>query len=93
MGKKRVTQKFSRNFTCQKCEGNIGEAVEQEERLCDEVENVRGFLYLGDRASARGCATAVTAVTAKTRCGWVMFRECGELLYGRRFPKVEIGCS
>ena len=25
------------------------------------------------------------AVTAKTRCGWVMFRECGELLYGRRF--------
>ena len=27
-GMKRVTQKFSRNFTCTKCEGNIGEAVE-----------------------------------------------------------------
>ena len=26
------------------------------------------------------------AVTARTRCGWVKFRECGELLYGRRFP-------
>ena len=25
-------------------------------------------------------------VTARTRCGWVKFRECGELLYGRRFP-------
>ena len=29
-----------------------------------------------------GCEAAVTA---RTRCGWVMFRECGELLYGRRF--------
>ena len=24
-------------------------------------------------------------MTARTRCGWVNFRECGELLYGR-FP-------
>ena len=29
-GLKMVTQKFSRNLTCRKCEGNIGEAVEQE---------------------------------------------------------------
>ena len=29
-----------------------------------------------------GCETTVTA---RTRCGWVKFRECGELLYGRRF--------
>ena len=27
-----------------------------------------------------------TDVTARARCGWVKFRECGELLYGRRFP-------
>ena len=25
-----------------------------------------------------------TAVTIRTRCGWVKF-ECGELLYGKRF--------
>ena len=25
-------------------------------------------------------------MTARTRCGWAMFRDCGELLYGRRFP-------
>ena len=25
------------------------------------------------------------AVTDRTRCGWVMFRECVELLYGKRF--------
>ena len=25
-------------------------------------------------------------MAARTRCGWVKFRECSELLYGRRFP-------
>ena len=25
-------------------------------------------------------------MTARTICGWLKFRECGELLYGRRFP-------
>ena len=25
-------------------------------------------------------------MTARTRCMWVMFRDCGELLYGRRLP-------
>ena len=25
-------------------------------------------------------------MTARTGCGWVKFRECGELLYGTRFP-------
>ena len=30
----------------------FGEAVEQEEKLCDEVETVREFTYLGDRMKA-----------------------------------------
>ena len=30
-----------------------------------------------------GCEAAVTA---RTTCGRVKFRECGELMYGRRFP-------
>ena len=37
---KRVIPKFAMNFTCRKCEGNIGEAVKQEEKICDEVETV-----------------------------------------------------
>ena len=37
-----------------------------------------------DRVSIGGGCEA--AVTARTRCGLVKFRECGELLYGRRFP-------
>ena len=47
----------------------ILEAVEQEDKLCDEVETVSGFTYIGDRVSADGRCEA--AVTARTRCGWV----------------------
>ena len=55
--------------------------MEQEVRLCDEVETVGEFTYLGDRLNAGGGYEA--AVTARTRCGLVKFRECSELLYGR----------
>ena len=58
--------------------------MEQEEKLCDEMETVNEFTYLCDRVNAGGGCDA--AVTARTRCGWVKLRECGELLYGRRFP-------
>ena len=37
-GVKRDNPKSSRNLTCIKCEGNIGEAVEQEETICNKVE-------------------------------------------------------
>ena len=66
--------KASKEFYMQKSEGNIGEAVEQEEKLCDEVESVIECTYLGDRMSAGGGCEAV--VTARTRCGRVKFREC-----------------
>ena len=58
--------------------------MEHEVKLCNEVETVREFTYLGDRVSAGG--ECETAMTASTRCGWVKRRECGELLYGKRFP-------
>ena len=32
-GVKRMTKMLKRNFTCRKCGGNIGEAVEQDEKL------------------------------------------------------------
>ena len=83
-GGKMVTEKLSRDFTCRKCEWNIGDAVEQEVKIFDDVETVREVTYLGDRVSAGGGCEA--AVTAKTRYGLVTFRECGKLLYGRRFP-------
>ena len=58
--------------------------MEQEVKLCDEVETVCEFTYLGDRVSASGGCEA--AVTARTRCVWVKLRELCKLLHGRRFP-------
>ena len=58
--------------------------VDSIKKLCNEVETVNGFCYLGDRPnSSGGCAAAVTA---RVRISWVRFRECGELLLGNRFP-------
>ena len=38
-------RRILRNFACRKCEENTGEAVEQEEKLGDEVEKVRAYTY------------------------------------------------
>ena len=44
--------------------------MEQEEKLCDEVEKVRDLTYPADSLSAgEGCEAAVTAI----KCGWVKF--------------------
>ena len=41
------------------------------------------FSSLGDTVSA--CGGYEAAVIARTRCGWVKFRECSEWLYGNKF--------
>ena len=52
------------------------------ESFYDGVETVTGFCYFGDRLNANGgCGMAVTA---RARLGWVKFRECGELLHGKK---------
>ena len=55
--------------------------MELKVKLCDELETVSGFTYIGDRVSAGGGCEA--DVTARTWCWWVKFRECSELLCGR----------
>ena len=51
--------------------------------MCDEVEIVKGFCYLGDRLyTSEECETAVIA---RTRLGWKKFRKCGEVQFGKRF--------
>ena len=44
---------------------------------------MKSFCYLGDILNASGGSEA--AVTARTKIGWIKFRECRELLYGRNF--------
>ena len=40
-------------------------------QMCDEVETVNGFRYLGEKLSASGRCEAV--VTVRVRFGWVRF--------------------
>ena len=80
---KKVSCSYTQQFVCRRCE-DIGDGKEEPVKvLCDEVETVKGFCYLGDRLNASGGCE--TAVTARVRIGWMKFRECGELLLGRRF--------
>ena len=49
-------------------------------KSCDKVETVRQFRHLGYRVTVHGECEA--DVTARTGCGQVKLRECGEMLYG-----------
>ena len=54
--------------------------MEQVEKSYDEVDTVWEFIYLDDVViSCGGCEAAGTSRL-------VIFRECGELLHGERFP-------
>ena len=86
---KRVTPRLGRDFVCGRWKKQVDGLVEPVEELCEEVETVRGFCYLGDRVNASsGCEAAVTA---RTIIGWVKFKECGELLNSKRFSLKTTG--
>ena len=53
-----------------------------DEILCDGVQTVSKFSYLDDRINTTDWCK--TAVTARTRMGWMKFRKCSEILKGRR---------
>ena len=84
---KKVTSSSARDFVCRRCT-DVGDGTEEPvEALCHEVETVKEFCYLGDRLNASGGCE--TAVTSRVRIGWMKFRECGELLRGRRFLRMK----
>ena len=59
---KKVTARLAMHFVCSKCKEIMEETMDSIEKLCDEVETVNGFCYLGDRLNASGgCEAAVTA--------------------------------
>ena len=81
---KRATARLAMHFVCLKCKGIMEGTKDSIDRLCDEVEPVNKFCYLGDRLNASGGCKA--AVTARIKIDWVRFRECRKLLLGNRFP-------
>ena len=80
----RVAASLAKGFVCARCKRTVESIAEPTEELGGGVETVDGFCYLGDRLNASGGCEV--AVTARTRLGWIKFRECGHLLRGKRFP-------
>ena len=78
---KKVTPSSARFLVCSKCEKATNGEVQQEV-MCDVVETVKGFCYLGNKLNASGECEA--AVTARARVGWKKFRECGEILFNKK---------
>ena len=80
---KRVTSGLAKNFVYTSCTTSDEDGVEPIENLCDGVETVNEFCYVGDKLKTGGGCEA--KVTARMRSGWNKFRECIELLLGKRF--------
>ena len=63
----RMTPRLGRDFVCGRCVKQVDGLVELVEELCEEVETVRGFCFLGNMMNA-SCACEA-AVTARARIG------------------------
>ena len=80
----KVSSILTKGFVCEGCvetQTRIVESVE-ELSLCDQVEFVRSFCYLGHRLNP-SCGSKAGA-TARKDIRWTKFRECEELLHGRK---------
>jgi len=80
---KRVTPSVAKNFVCARCRNVTEGRVEPIDKLHYNVMTVGTFCYLGDRMNASGGCEA--AVIARTRIGWMKFREYGEILHGKKY--------
>ena len=65
---KKVASNSARHFVCRRCTNGGDGTKEPVKVLCDEVETVKGFCYLGDRLNASGGCETVT-VTSRVRIG------------------------
>ena len=75
-----------KSFVCELCVYTKEGIVKPGEEISffDQVHFVKSFCYLRDRLNASGGSEA--AITARTRIGWIKFREYGKLVYGRKVP-------
>ena len=82
---KKITSTLSNCFVCKLCVDTKKGIVEPGKEISsfDQVDLVKSFCYLGDSLNTSGGSEA--AIVARMRIGWIKFRECGELLYGKKF--------
>ena len=69
---KRVTSGLAKNFVCTSCTTLDEDDVESIKNLCDGVETVNEFCYLGDKLKTSGGWEA--AVTAGMRIEWIAWK-------------------
>ena len=65
---RRAAARLAMHFVCTRCKGIMKGTVDSIKTLCNEVEMVNGFCYLGDKLNASGGCEAM--VTAKVRIDW-----------------------
>ena len=66
---KKVTAKWAMHFVCSKCKEIMKGMMDSIRKLCDEVETMNGFCYLGGILNASGGCEV--AVIARVRIRWV----------------------
>ena len=83
---KRVSNRLAMDFERRKCKGYHKNIEDQKEKLHDDVETVAEFSYVGNTINLGG--GCVAAVASRTRLGWVKFRECQDLLLGKKINGI-----
>ena len=82
---KRVTSSLAKGFVCELWVDTMEGIVEpgEEESFFDHVDFVKRVCYLGDKLNASSGSKAVES--ARTRIGWIKFREFGNYFIGESF--------
>ena len=62
---KRVTLRLGRDFVCGRCKKQADGFMDSVKELCEEVETVKDFCYLGDRVNAGGGSEAAMSRRAR----------------------------
>ena len=76
--------KVSAKLASLNCKSSTNFSARPVESLCDGIETVHSFLYLGSKVDFSG--DCETAVTARMRSGWAKFKECRDILLSKSFP-------
>ena len=81
--KKKVSVYLNKDFVCKKCRSVVKNLKGSDEKLCDGVETISKFTYLGDRLNATsGCEIAETA---RSGIGWIKLGNAAKYLKAEGF--------
>ena len=74
----KVSAKLAKDFICLKCKSSTDFSAQPVESLCDGIEKVHAFLYIGSKVDSIGDCEAT--VTARMSSDWAKFKKCNDIL-------------